>query len=358
MATLVVAMCLTSNLHGHASVATAPAQKSVRVLPPGGSGATVYSMRPAEPKLDRHGFPIPPGFGDSGVADPTASSGDHWRRIRFLLRMALLAALLAVVWHHFDMGQKARDLLAQHFLREAAKLYDRNDFPRALEAADRAVRWSPDNPEALLLRSFVRLANDDAQGSLTDIDRAVALSPHDPRPRRFRQEIYHRLGKHREAAAGAGEMLKNAQGDPAQLLNSRAYSRAQGDFELEEALVDINKALASAPDNAAYLDTRGFVLLKLGKLEEAMTDFQKAIDLIEAERLETQLAVRKGRLDDPQLGQFGREYSAVMKAFEHDLAVMIHHRGEVQEKLGKKLEAEKDFRQAERYGYDPAAGVY
>jgi tetratricopeptide (TPR) repeat protein len=46
---------------------------------------------------------------------------------------------------------------------------------------------------------------------------------------------------------------------------------------LESALADCNAALAKAPDVAGYLDSRGLVLLRLGRLDDAIVDYNRAL---------------------------------------------------------------------------------
>lgn len=311
-------------------------------------------MRPTGPKLDKDGFPIPQGFDEAGVDDLAHDSGATMRRIRWVLRMALLAALVTFVWNHYDLGKKFSDRVGQYFGQEALNLYRRNDLPRALAAADRAVQWSPANVDLLMIRCQLKFLNKDYEAALADAEAALKHEPLDMQAHAVRRQVFHYLARHRDAAAAAGDLLERQLGDRAELLNGRAYARALGDFELPEALKDIEESLKTAPDNAAFLDTRGYVLLKLGKHEEALADLEKAIDLVEKQRRE----VEGFGMDREMLGQFGRTFRSQMQRIEQDLAVMLHHRGEVYEKLGKQRQAERDFRAAERYGFNPAAGVY
>src|SRR5262249_10692024 len=48
---------------------------------------------------------------------------------------------------------------------------------------------------------------------------------------------------------------------------------------LEQAEGMIRKALNSEPDNAAYLDSMGWVLFKLGKYAEALPNLEKAVKI-------------------------------------------------------------------------------
>ncbi|MBL9090717.1 MAG: hypothetical protein JNL96_05805 [Planctomycetaceae bacterium] len=308
------------------------------------------------PKLDQFGFPIPPGFGESGVEETTPRDDTTMRRIRFVLRMALLAALATALWIHFDATHKARDMVGEYFGNEAKKLYLNNrDLPRALAAADRAVGWSPDNIDLLMVRCKLRLFNKDYRGSLEDVERAVAVDSLDLDAQKTRQHLYYVLAMHREGAAAAGELLAWGLGDRAENLNSRAYSRALGGFDLEAALVDIEEAIKLDPQpNDAFLDTRGYVRFKLGRHQEALDDIEQAIKLIQAEKRELEQLVEGRDL----LGQFAREFRAQIGRLEEQMAVMVRHRGEVRQALGEKDEAEQDFRLAERLGFNPAEGVY
>lgn len=67
--------------------------------------------------------------------------------------------------------------------------------------------------------------------------------------------------------------------DNALLLNNYAYSLSERDIRLEEALMMAQKAVSFNPDNAAYLDTIGWVYYKLGQYKEAEKYIRKAVEL-------------------------------------------------------------------------------
>jgi tetratricopeptide (TPR) repeat protein len=66
---------------------------------------------------------------------------------------------------------------------------------------------------------------------------------------------------------------------PAQVDNFLAYCLAQKGDRLTEALTLIESALKTDPKSAAFLDTKGWVLLKMGRVEEARTVLKDAVDL-------------------------------------------------------------------------------
>ena len=61
-------------------------------------------------------------------------------------------------------------------------------------------------------------------------------------------------------------------------LNNLCWSKATANIELNSALDDCRAALKLEPDAGAFLDSLGMVLLRLGRLDEAMAAYDKAID--------------------------------------------------------------------------------
>ena len=67
--------------------------------------------------------------------------------------------------------------------------------------------------------------------------------------------------------------------DNARTLNALGYTLADRTQRYDEALVLIEKALAQTPDDPAVIDSMGWVLFRLGRLEEARGYLQRAYDL-------------------------------------------------------------------------------
>jgi tetratricopeptide (TPR) repeat protein len=65
--------------------------------------------------------------------------------------------------------------------------------------------------------------------------------------------------------------------DMAEALNYYGYMLADRGLKLEKARMMIEKAVELDPKNAAYLDSLGWVLFKLGKLQDGLVQEQKAI---------------------------------------------------------------------------------
>lgn len=77
------------------------------------------------------------------------------------------------------------------------------------------------------------------------------------------------------------EELINSDSTDAQAYNNYAYSLVERNERLDFALQISMKAITLAPKNAAYLDTHGWILFKLGKVDDALNYIQHSIELEE-----------------------------------------------------------------------------
>lgn len=326
-------------------------------------------MKRTEPRLDKHGFPIPPDFDSAGVErpggrrnefptqdgfPPRGEGGDSGgRRSYGFLKLLVIVGVLAALAVHFDFAAKFRLAVGQYHAQQAINRVRVQDWDGAIAEVNQALSWNPNSGALLFLRAQLHHEKADYQASLTDVEQVLAIKPNDEQAQRLRSGLYYRLRRHREAAAAATEMIERRIGDSADNLNSRAYSRAVGDFELEGALDDIDQALRDRPENASFIDTRGYVLFKLGRNQEALDELNRAIALTEKEREEFERRFAKNLVAEAK-----EEYDRRHKLFDEHLAVMYHHRGEVHEKLGNADEAKKDRFIGVKLGYDPETGVY
>jgi Flp pilus assembly protein TadD len=61
------------------------------------------------------------------------------------------------------------------------------------------------------------------------------------------------------------------------IFNNMCWSKATAGVALESALVDCNAALAKAPEVAGHPDSRGLVLLRFGRSDDAIADYNRAL---------------------------------------------------------------------------------
>ncbi len=149
-------------------------------------------------------------------------------------------------------------------------------------------------------------------------------------------------------------------------LNQLAYLRSLAIVELEDALKDINEALQALPpgigqnlQQAMLRDTRGWILYRLGKYDDALVDLEFAVRETERPTITTGLmnwlqdaAVEAAQQADSEgpLATIPRRESSGEYASESEvepsvwaLGVMKYHRAKVLEKLGRSDEAQLDW---------------
>jgi tetratricopeptide (TPR) repeat protein len=317
-------------------------------------------------RYDRDGFPIPPTFdppstrGGAGRPDlePMAgggvSGGPAGRRFRVWKRLLVLGFALVVLVPGFLgplLGPVIRDAVVGWSLDHAAACEARDDVTAAARAIGWALRWHGEHPELLCMRAMMRLESRDPQGAVDDADRAIHLAPLAPQPLRVRSLARVVLGMPDLALADANAVVEQAGGGDATALNHRAYIRGLLGLELEAALADVESAIASQGGEASpeVLDTRGFILHLLGRHPEAVDQMNEAIEKMEQQR--RRLALLAGRVEEVEL-------ACRLRALDHAVAVMLHHRGSACRAMGLEQQAQQDLQTAERKGFDPTRGIF
>ena len=114
----------------------------------------------------------------------------------------------------------------------------------ALIGYSSALRFGPENASIMLRRANVRGELGDYKGAIADHSRVLAIDP-----------------------------------DDASAYNGRAWNRFMAEIELEEALVDAERAVELSPEDFNSVDTVAHLLSSLGRPDESLVWFQKASDL-------------------------------------------------------------------------------
>jgi len=297
--------------------------------------------------------PSDPGRESAVAGASTAAAARFRRQARWHKWVVIAVAASIALWLVVgDPGKAVRTVAARYWVAKAVSSHQANDLPKAIGEIDRAMDWIPDEPACLEYRAALHAEVGDLAASLEDYNRLIESSPEYGPAYARRSTVFTRLGRHREAIDDCTEsILLGPEGD-AESWNRRAYARALAGIEIDEALTDIQRALALQPgENAAFLDTRGFLRFQSGDLAPALDDLNRAVELAEAERKEQLDALEAS-------GAEGSVVEDVTEAFDHYLAVMYHHRGLVHREMGEATQADEDLDRGQRLGYDPQNGVY
>jgi tetratricopeptide (TPR) repeat protein len=324
-------------------------------------------------RVDELGFPLPGSFDELTEQPPCPKRG--WGPFFYKYRWGVLLLLLPLLFGE-TLITAARRFVAQRLLGNAEMQFDRDQLPEALASVNRALSWEPDSFECW--QAFSRRAEiyeempDHLQDSLDDLNEVIKRLDDPTRSKRFSESlseaygsrawVFERLGRHREAIADSTTALNIATAlnvtidlniAPDRLragfLNQRAYLRALGGTELDQALQDVQKSLILVPNDPNVVDTRGYIFFRLGKYDTALQDIEQAI------RWETAPRVFWFQ---GEAGPRSLPSGIQLRKHREALAVMFHHCGEIRKKLGQDTKGDEDIRRALHMGYDPERGVY
>ncbi|MFM8735582.1 MAG: hypothetical protein ACKOC8_10350 [Pirellulales bacterium] len=330
--------------------------------PPGLAVAPVTEARHHAMKYDRLGFPIPPEFTAPdpradlpacGPASPPPLPRTVGRGKRLLV-LGLLAAVVIPGAIAPGLMPAVSEVVVHWSLERAVSREARGELPAAIGHVGRAIAWTRGDPERrgrlLCWRAMLRLEDGDPRGAAADADRAVEIAPTMTQPRRVRALAHVILEERDLALADAQAAVDLAgPGDP-EALNHRAYIRALVGRELEPALADIDAAIADGGEaTPEFFDTKAFILHLLGRHHEAVDLLNVAID--GAQKARRDLAALDGHADPDEL-------ATRLRAADHGLAVMHHHRARACRALGLERQARQDYETADRKGYAPEKGIF
>jgi tetratricopeptide (TPR) repeat protein len=149
---------------------------------------------------------------------------------------------------------------------------------RAIRACSRLISVIPDTAALYTKRGIAYFDNGQIELAIADYTRAIALDP------RFTEAHYHRghafLSKEAYARAIA-DFSQALSRNPKHALsrNGRAWAAFKLGGDLASALDDANQAIAADATFAAAYDTRGHIYEALGRHDEAVAAFRKALAL-------------------------------------------------------------------------------
>ena len=135
----------------------------------------------------------------------------------------------------------------------------------------------------------------------------------------------------------------------AEALNYLAYMWAEQEVRLDEALSYVQKALADKPDNAAFVDTLGWIYFKQGRYDQALEQLSRAAELLPDDATITDHlgdVLRKTGKPEEALARWKRAF--VLDPETKSLAEKLTERGVDLAPLRQEAEEWKARKEAER----------
>ncbi len=161
-------------------------------------------------------------------------------------------------------------------LRACSILQRHGAAPAAQELLDRLLEDEPQRaPEILAARARMYADAGDPQQAIDVLDNSVLQYPDSVEIRYAIASTYEEQGRISAALHELKEVLKSRPDDPA-AMNAYGYTLADHNKELKYARELIERAYATAPKNAAILDSLGWVLFRQGHSEQSLPYLQAA----------------------------------------------------------------------------------
>jgi tetratricopeptide (TPR) repeat protein len=184
-----------------------------------------------------------------------------------------------------DAVDKALALSPEAYLyldRSAAR--DPADYAGRLADIEEAFRTTPNYGAAIEAQAQLMLDQGDYTAAARFFGQVLATQPNNPSLLNQRGIALAKLSRDREAERDFAQARKIVSAYPseimAQALNNLCYPKAVANVALQRALDECEEALRKQPDVAMVLDSRGTVLLRLGRIDEAIRDFDRALEQV------------------------------------------------------------------------------
>ncbi len=155
----------------------------------------------------------------------------------------------------------------------------RGDTPSALADYTAALARDPQNVDALVNRAAIFSTAGDQPSAIHDLDAAIAVKTSDPLA--FYNRGYAHFASH-EYDLALADYSTAIDLDPKMgvAFTNRCLTEAILGRDLATAMADCDAALVLMPNNADAHEARGFIFLKKGEPEFAITEYNTALALV------------------------------------------------------------------------------
>jgi len=201
---------------------------------------------------------------------------NDWRPYWYLGHIAALEKNDSLSVQYFERVTQLAEANAEAWWVLGTNLFDRGEYPKLIETMEKAKRVLPKEYRVYLLIGLAYSRMEQSEKAAEALERAYELNPKDMNTLSTLALTYDGMQRFQDSDRLYEEALKI---DPKShlILNNYSYSLAERGLQLERALEMAKEAVQAEPDNAAYLDTLGWIFYKLGKLKEAEEYIAKAV---------------------------------------------------------------------------------
>lgn len=312
--------------------------------------------------------PLPPKVtvvhGSKPGRQPPSSARSLWR-------WSIFSSVALIV---FVLLQQIPSEIARWYRAAAIEQWTQGHKEQARETLNDSLRWQPGSLYVPRVLAVWEKEEKNYVKALEYLDTCLESIPKDTSLLMERAELLQLLDRPAEAIAifKAINAQSIASGLPAReiALNALAYSQAVGNLELPEALTNINSALeiletfpatekdqtAAATSKLMCLDTRGFILYRLGKFDEALKDMDAAVAGLNADPISSTLIASSKDADeskDAKAPRLKAPKTPDVATVKKGIAVIFYHRALVLKELHQEDKANDDLKIVKRLYGEP-----
>lgn len=182
-------------------------------------------------------------------------------------------------------GQRAaamQDLDRAIAIKPAAYIYinrsmvrEKTDYAARLADLDAALRLSPRDLDVLLIKAQIQQDQHDYAAAVATLTTAQTLHGNESGILVLRGVAQMKAGN--AALAEKDFADAHALAKTAAALNDLCWTKSTAGVALASALAECDAALVLSPDASAILDSRGFALLRLDRLDDAIVSYDRAL---------------------------------------------------------------------------------
>jgi tetratricopeptide (TPR) repeat protein len=206
------------------------------------------------------------------------ASPTDWRPLWYLGALAANQHNDSLAASYFDRVTKLAAWNGDAWWFLGTSLFDQGKYEQLLSTMAQAEKSVPKDFRVYLLQGLAYTRLEKQELAVQKLQQAHTLNPKDMNTLSTLAMTLDGLHRYIESDKLYEEALLV---DPksALLLNNYGYSLSERGLQLDRALQMAQQAITAEPNNAAYLDTYGWVLFKLARYEDAVTYIEKAISI-------------------------------------------------------------------------------
>jgi tetratricopeptide (TPR) repeat protein len=178
---------------------------------------------------------------------------------------------------YFRKSLALSDTVIDTWINLALVVDQQKRYQESIELMGKAMSAVPQDSDGIIFyTAIIHSRNDHFDLAKEGYERLLKSNPDDIGLRFSLASMQERLGNIDEAEKGFKWVIEKEPKN-AMALNYLGYMYADQGVKLKESKELIERALVIDPENGAFLDSYAWVLYKLGKYDEALTEMKKAV---------------------------------------------------------------------------------